>query len=51
MLWNNLTSRGDKCNFQRLSFTNKQKINFPWLNEMSARWRYSVNARTWEFAV
>ena len=38
------------CNFLRLSFTNKQKINFPLLNEMSARWRYFVYERTWEFA-
>ena len=35
-----------KCNFLRLSFTNKQKINFPLLNEMSARWRYFVYERT-----
>ena len=31
-------------------FTNKQKINFPWLNETSARWHYFVYARTWGFA-
>ena len=40
----------EKCNFLRLSFTNKQKINFPLLNEMSARWRYFIYERTWEFA-